>query len=48
MFLAEAERPSLVEKAITTGLPHRRWDLAAMVTAVSVMPWASFANVIGY
>ena len=31
--------------AITTGLPFRRWALAAIVTAVSVMPAASLAMV---
>ena len=45
MFSAEPESPSLVEKAITRGLPFRRWALAAMATALSVMPWASFARV---
>ena len=46
MFSAEPESPSLVEKAITTGRPFRRWALAAMVTALSVIPWASFESVL--
>ena len=46
MFSAEPESPSLVEKARTRGLPLRRWALAAMVTQLSVMPWASFARVL--
>ena len=45
MFSAEPESPSLVEKAITSGLPFLRCALAAMVTALSVTPRASFARV---
>ena len=45
MFIAEPERASLVESAMTTGFPLRRWLLAAMVTAVSVTPLASLARV---
>ena len=46
MFFAEPVRPSFVENAITSGLPFRRCAFAAMVTAVSVMPDASFAMVL--
>ena len=42
---AEADSPSLVEGAMSTGRPLRRWALAAMVTLVSVMPPASFPRV---
>ena len=43
---ADAPKPSLVDAASTRGLPLRRWALAAMVTAVSVMPWASLPRVL--
>ena len=46
MFGAEPESPSFVENAMTSGRPFRRCALAAMVTAVSVMPWLSFAIVL--
>ena len=46
MFCAEPESPSFVENAMTSGRPFRRCALAAMVTAVSVMPWLSFAIVL--
>ena len=46
MFLALPARPSLVETASTTGRPLRRCDLAAMVTAVSAIPFASFPMVL--
>ena len=36
----------MLDTATTTGLPLRRWDLTAMVTAVSAMPLASFAMVL--
>ena len=39
MFFAPPERPSLLASASTTGRPFRRWALAAMVTAPSVMPY---------
>ena len=42
---AEAESPSLVEGAMSTGRPLRKWALAAMVTLVSVIPLASFPRV---
>ena len=45
MFSAEPESPSFVEKAITSGRPFRRCAFAAIVTAVSVTPFASFARV---
>ena len=46
MFFAPAASPSLLETATTTGRPLRRWDFAAMVTAVSAMPFASLAMVL--
>ena len=46
MFSAEPESASFVEKAITSGRPLRRCALAAIVTALSVMPCASFASVL--
>ena len=45
MFGAEPVRPSFVEKAMTSGLPFLKCALAAMVTAVSVTPFDSFAMV---
>jgi len=45
MFSAEPESASLVESAMTTGRPLRRWLLAAIVTAVSVSPEARRASV---
>ena len=35
-----------MDSAIISGLPFLRCALAAMVTALSVMPWASFARVL--
>ena len=46
MFLALPARPSLVETASTTGRPFRKWDFAAMVTAVSAIPLANFPMVL--
>ena len=46
MFSAEPDRPSFVEKAITSGRPFLRCALAAIVTAESVIPCASFARVL--
>ena len=45
MFGALADKPSFVAMASTTGLPLRRCPFAAIVTAPSVMPWASLASV---
>ena len=41
---ALADKPSFVAMASTTGLPFRRWDFAAIVTAPSVMPLAKRAS----
>ena len=46
MFSAEPESPSFVDMAIIRGLPFLRCAFAAMVTALSVTPWASFARVL--
>ncbi len=46
MFSAEPESPSLVESAITTGRPLRRWALAAMAALLSLNPCASRARVL--
>ena len=35
----------MLARAMTTGRPLRRWAFTAMVTAVSVIPAASFARV---
>ena len=46
MFSAAADSPSLVEMAMSTGRPFLKWLFAAMVTGVSAIPCASFANVL--
>ena len=45
MFSAAPAKASLVDTAISTGRPLRRWLLAAIVTGVSAMLWASLASV---
>ena len=45
MFCAEAANASFVASANSTGRPMRKFDLTAIVTGVSVMPFASFASV---
>ena len=45
MFGAEPESASFVENAMTSGFEFLRCAFAAMVTAVSVMPWFIFAMV---
>ena len=45
MFSAAPANASLVEMAMMTGRPLRRWLFAAMVTGPSAMEWASLANV---
>ena len=45
MFLALPLNASLVEMAIIKGFSFLKWDFAAMVTGVSVIPFASFAIV---
>ena len=45
MLGAEPESASFVEKAMMSGFEFLRCAFAAMVTAVSVMPWLSFAMV---
>ena len=45
MFGAEPESASFVENAMTSGFEFLRCAFAAMVTAVSVIPWFIFAMV---
>ena len=45
MFAAFPASASLVETARMMGASFRRWALAARVTGVSAMPFASFAIV---
>ena len=45
MFSAAPASASLVDTAITTGRPLRRWLFAAIVTGPSAMEFASFAYV---
>ena len=46
MFSAAPPKASLVDTAMMTGRPFRRWLFAAMVTGPSAMLWASFAMVL--
>ena len=45
MFSADPANPSFVDIAITTGLLFLKWDFAAIVAGVSIIPFANFAIV---
>ena len=45
MFSALPDSASFVDIAITTGFPFLKWDLTAIVAALSIIELASFAIV---